>query len=189
MNLRPFTPEDYPAISAVWGAIYPEYPETADEIRHSDETRPERIKWGRFVAEIDSRIVGVGGYGQWHGMYHPQKFYVEVMVLPEEQQKGIGGALYDRVLEAIGPYDPITLRTEVREDRERSLRFAKDRGFVEGMREQESKVDMSTFDASAFAADVERVKKQGIVIKTFADLKAEADDLDALYWKLDDLHW
>src|SRR5262249_28262313 len=60
MNIRSFTPEDYPAISAVWSTVYPEYPETADEIRHSDETRAEPLKWGRFVAESDGRIVGVG---------------------------------------------------------------------------------------------------------------------------------
>src|SRR4051812_43827387 len=107
MNIRPFTPEDYSAISAVWCAVYPDYPETAEEIRHGDETRSDKITWGRFVAEQGGRVVGVGGYGQWQGMYHPQKFYMEVMVPPDEQGRGIGRSLYDYVLESLVLHDPI----------------------------------------------------------------------------------
>jgi hypothetical protein len=64
---------------------------------------------------------------------------------------GIGRALYEHVLGALASFDPILLRTFTQEDRPRSLRFLRDRGFVEEMRSWESRLDVNAFDPAPFA--------------------------------------
>jgi mycothiol synthase len=174
--IRPFTPDDYVGISEVMNAIYPEYPESPEELRHSDETREAKLKWARFVAVEDGRIVAVGGYGQSSGMYHPRKFQVDTMVHPDAEGRGIGRALYDHVYRAVSEYDPITVRAGARSDHTRGIQFLTDRGFVEEMREQESKLDMATFDPAPFADEVAKVEAQGIALKSVAELLASDPD-------------
>jgi GNAT superfamily N-acetyltransferase len=187
VTIRPFAADtDYTGYAEVVSAVYPEYPETAEELRYHDERRDAKLKWARFVAVEEGHVVGVGGYGQSSGMYHPRKFHVDVYVRPEAQGRGIGGRLYAQVIDALAPHDPIALRAEAREDHKRHVRFLTDRGFVEEMREQESKLDMAAFDPAPFADEVESVKAQGIVIKTVAELLETDPDMKL---KLHQLHW
>ena len=187
--VRPFTPDDYPALVAVTNAVHPDYPETVEEMRYNDETRDPKCRWARWLAEADDgSAVGVGEYSQHEGMYHPRKFDLAVNVLPECEGRGIGSRLFETVVHALAPFDPITLRGEVREDRARGLEFARDRGFAEGMREWESRLNVPTFDFAPFAGAEERVRDEGIVLKTMADLLA-ADGPAATYRKLFDLEW
>jgi mycothiol synthase len=127
VTIRPFTPDDYPDICDVMNAVYPEYPETPEEIRHGDETRDPKLKWARYVAVEDGRIVGIGGYGQSLGMYHPRKFFLDVLVHPEAQGRGLGTTLYDHIYAVLADYDPIAIRSGVRSDHERGIRFLTDR--------------------------------------------------------------
>jgi GNAT superfamily N-acetyltransferase len=185
--VRPFVPEtDYPGYAEVYNAVYPEYPETEGELRYHDERREERLKWARFVAVEDGRIVGVGGYGQNSGMYHPRKFHLDVYVHPDKQEQGIGKRLYAQVVDALAAHDPIAIRSGARSDHERGIRFLTDRGFVEEMREQESKLDTTTFDPTPFLDEVAKVEAQGIVIKTAAELLESDPDSKR---KQHELHW
>ena len=189
MTIRAFTPDDYPGISAVWTACFPDHPETAEELRHGDENRAPKYQWGRFVAEENGEIIGEGGYGQGGGMYHPRKFFLAVAVRPDKREQGVGTALYQRVVARLAEYDPITLRTFVQEDHKDALRFAAKQGFSEAMRNQESRLEMAAFDPSAFAADVKRADEASIAIKTYPQLRAEAADADALHAEMHELAW
>jgi GNAT superfamily N-acetyltransferase len=173
VTLRPFTPDDYAAVVAVANAVHPDYPETAEQWRWQDENRDPKCRWARVLAERDGAVVAFGSYGQSSGMYHPRKFHVDVQVLPEHRRAGVGAALYDAVVDALAPFDPVALSTDVRSDDEAGLRFAAARDFVEVMREQESELDLTVFDPAAFAGEVEKVEEQGIALRTAADLFAE----------------
>ncbi len=119
-------------------------------------------------------------------MYHPRKFHVSVSVLPEHQGTGIGARLYDKVVSALDPYDPILLRTMTREDKTRTVEFLARRNFVEEMRDWESRLDMTAFDPEGFAGAEATLASQGITIRTLAELKTLYPD-----WaqKLFDLDW
>lgn len=186
LKIRPFTPDDYATMSRIHHAIYPEYPESAEEFRYHDENRDPRLTWGRFVAESEGSIVGFGGYGQSSGMYHPQKFHLGIYVQPEYQGKGIGRILYDQISDTLAPLDPIAFRGDARENDERTLRFLADRGFVEEMREQESELDLSRFNPAEWQNSLERVAREGIVIKSYAELAPEDTEAGP---KLHELHW
>lgn len=176
VRLRPFTPDDYPALVALHNRVLPEYPDTPGQWRFHDERRDSKIRWGRFVAEMPGAgIVGMSVYEQPMDMYHPRKFEVGVNVHPEQRNRGVGSALYDLTLQTLAPFDPLLVRTRVREDMTPGLAFVRNRGFVEEMRDWESRLAVTAFDFAPFTEASERVGAQGITIKTLAELAADPD--------------
>jgi GNAT superfamily N-acetyltransferase len=186
VRIRPFTPEDYPAIAAVGNTVFPDYADTPDEIRHWDTKRDDHIKWQRYVAEDENgRIVATADYSQPHDMYHPRKFHLGVTVLPEYQGRGIGKALYDTLTDALAVYDPLVLRANAREDFPRSVAFLTRRGYAEEMREWESRLDMPTWDPAPWQDAKAKAEAQGIVIKSLKELFASDPDAKRKLYELD----
>ncbi len=185
-QIRPFSEDDYPASVDVVNAVFPEYPDTVEEWRHWDAHRDPKCKFARWVAEADNQVVAYGTYDQSSGMYHPRKFNIFVAVQPEYHGRHIGGTLYDHIVAQLAPFDPISLRANVREDMTRSVRFLKDRGFREDMRAWESRLDVAAFEFAPYV-DVDRnIRAQGIEIKTFAELSSDPERDHKLY-ELDDV--
>lgn len=182
-TIRPFAPTDadYQAIAAIDALVLPEYPETPAELRWNDEQRDPKIRWQRFVGQENGIVVGYAGFSQSSGAFHPRKFNVSVSVRPDRQGRGVGSTLYDHVLLALAPFDPISLRSDAREDQVRGRRFLAARGFVEEMREQESRLDLSGFVPARFDGDVARAEANGIALRTCAQLAGEPDRDQKLY--------
>lgn len=179
--IRPFTDDDYAHSVETVNAVFPEYPDTVEEWRHWDNSRDPRCKTERWVAEVDGRVVGYGNYDQSPGMYHPRKFSVFAAVQPAFQGRGIGKALYDQIVAALQGSDPLSLRANVREDMTRSIRFLRDRGYVEDMRSWESRLDIPGFDFAPYVDAEQHPQRHGITIKTFAELAADPDRDRKLY--------
>src|SRR5437764_14160400 len=138
-SIRPFTKDDYPAIVAVSNAVYTDYPGTVAERRFEDEHRDPKCRFERWVAERDGKVVAHADYGQAEWSYHPNRFWVSVVVHPDHQAQGIGTALYDHVVAALEPLDPQRLRSNAREDMKCGVRFLQERGFQEDLRAWESR--------------------------------------------------
>jgi GNAT superfamily N-acetyltransferase len=181
VTIRPFTPEDYPALARVSNAVYTDYPNSVDELRFGDEHRDPKCHFARFMAERAGEVVGLAEVGQSAGMFHPRKFWLGVTVAPEWQGRGIGAALYDHALASLDPFAPLSVRGGTRSDWTRSLRFLEARGFVEQMRAWESRLDVAAFDPSPYAGVEERVAAGGLVITTFAALAADPERDRKLY--------
>src|SRR5688572_31415168 len=98
LNLRQFDPaHDYPALSAIWNACYPQHPMGVRDLQVDDEgfyIDGEQTQFKRWVVEVEGQVVGAGQRFRPMIDYHPQRFRVEVFVLPEFQQQGIGTQLY-----------------------------------------------------------------------------------------------
>lgn len=187
LTIRPFngSDADYAAVAAVGNAVAPEYPDSVEEIKHNDAARPAHIVYRRFVAELDGVAVGVASFGQMLGMYHPQKFSVYAGVIPSEQGRGIGRALYATLLQQLAPLDPLSLRTNLREDGLRAMRFLRERGFVEDRRAWESRLDVTSFDPAPFAGQEERVLAQGLRLVTLSELIANDPEHRRKLYELD----
>jgi mycothiol synthase len=183
ITIRPFdTEKDYTAYVAFSNAAWPEYARTEDEDRHWDNTRPVHTKWGRFMAEqANGKLVGVAAYRQPTDMYHPQRFSVSIEVAADSQRQGIGTRLYQTILDSIAPYDPIELNANTREDKISGMQFAQKFGFVEVMREWESRLKMADFDASLLQGALDKVIASGIEIYTYQDLAHDPDRDQKLY--------
>ncbi len=171
MLIRPLTPDDYPAIVQIAAATFPDYPTSVEEIKFGDTSRPAHCRHARWIAERDGQGVGFGEYGQYASQYHPRKFNVDVTVRPEYQGQGFGKALYDQIMEALAPTDPLSVRTQVREDKARGVRFLQDRGFVEDMRVFESHLDVTAFDPASYGDVEARMLDLGIEFKTLRELR------------------
>ncbi|WP_309723223.1 GNAT family N-acetyltransferase [Armatimonas sp.] len=188
MTIRPdsLSDADYAARVLIGNTCFPDYVDTVEELRFSDAHRDPKIKWARFLAEVDGQPVATGGYGQSMDMYHPQKFGVNVNVLPEFQGQGIGKALYEHALAALAPHNPILIRSNAREDKERSVRFLTDRGFTEAMRDWESRLALATFDPTLLAEAAQKAQDAGITVHSVAELSKSVPD-----WKqrLKELDW
>ncbi len=174
-QIRPFTPDDYPAMAAVNNGVYPDYPTTTEELIAEDQHRDPKCRFERFIAERreasgDTAVAGIATLRQSSTSYHPRKFWFDVSVTPECQGQGIGRALYDHLFSRVAADDPLSIGGCVREDMERALRFLADRGFTETMREWESRLPVADFDPSRFAGAEDRVRAQGIEIRSLAEL-------------------
>jgi len=173
IKIRPFSPEDYPVVVEIGNRVFPEYPETVEELRYQDEHRDPKCRFKRYVAEKGGQIVAYAQYGQSAAMYHPQKFEIMIFVAPDHQGHGIGSALYEHLLRELKPFDPITIRSFAREDYQKSVRFLEKRGFKEIMRSWESRLDVQSFDFSPYEGRIERVEAQGIKLLPLSELEGD----------------
>jgi GNAT superfamily N-acetyltransferase len=188
MHIRAETPNDYPAVVEIVNRTRPEHPITLDDLLYGDAHREPHIRSGRWVAEEAGRVVGLCSYDQYADLYHPRKFWVSVRVHPDFQRRGIGAALYYTLLDGLRPLDPLALQVAIREDRTGALRFAEVRGFREYSRRWEARLDVFSFDAAPYAALRERLKREGIRLRSFAELADDPDrdrKFEALQWALD----
>jgi mycothiol synthase len=173
--IRPFAPADYPALAEIWNVNYPDYPTTPDELRLDDRQREKGCRWERWVGEIAGRVVGHGCFDQPATMYHPRRFSLTLNVLPDFQRRGVGSALYERVAAELAQFDPLSLRAIAGENMAGRIRFLEARGFREESRFWESQLDVSEFDPAPFAGVEERIRIQGMEIRTMRELEAEPD--------------
>lgn len=179
--IRPFDAADYPPVTDILNIGNPDYPMSVEERRYQDEHRDPKHRFGRFVAEAGVGVVGVAVFGQSPWMYHPRKFWLTVSVAPDWRAQGIGSALWEHLLGALAEYEPLQFRCQVREDRQRELRFARDRGFQEDSRFWESRLEVAGFDFTPFEGAEERVQAAGIEIKSLRQLEADPDRDRKLY--------
>jgi mycothiol synthase len=178
LSFRPFdfSGADYEATVALHNAALPDYPDQVEDWRHWDKNRPEYCKSERWVAEQDGVMVAYGGFDQFPGMFHPQKFFVDIWVRPEQQLKGIGQRLYAHVISRLAPLNPTVLRCEVREDFAAANHIIRKHGFAEEMKFWESRLNVSSFDPSPWAGHVEKVLARGIEIVTLRELMGRGDE-------------
>lgn len=174
-TIRPFRADDYEGLVEVFNRADNDDPISAELLRHFDETRDPRCKQQRLVIEQQGRLVAAGEYDQNPGMYHPQKFKLNIAVLPESRRQGLGTALYDGLLADLSQHQPVTLRGRLRAGNQPALTFVSKRGFEEEKRDWESRLEIASFDLSRFAGAVEGLELEGVVIKSLRNLERDPD--------------
>ena len=178
VHLRPFVPADYPRYLELSNAVYPEYRQSMEEFRHDDDAwDAARYHKLRLVAEdAAGRLVGGGVVAHMPAQFHPDKYGLFVHVHPDHRRRGIGSALYERLMGELGERGAVVARTEVKESMADGVAFATRRGFVEMKREWESRLDVAGFDWTRFAGAAERAAAAGIAITTLAAERARHPD-------------
>lgn len=171
IHIRPFIAADYSAYAWLKNTIYPEYASAVPMFRHKDEIKDPKCRAQRFLAEQDGRVIGSGEFSQNPWTYHPQKFDLDFNVVPAYRRRGIGQALFHRVLQALAPFNPQRLRSKAREDKE-GVHFLSHYGFLAVEQEDEYWLDPAGFDFTPYAGLEEHLAAQGIHIVTMATLMA-----------------
>jgi mycothiol synthase len=185
MQIRAFTENDYETVANIEKVVNPDLADTAEEIRYYDGVREKHLLFKRFLAEDKSgNVFGVGVFRQTADRYHPNKFYLDINVLPEHRHQGGGRGLLEHLLTKLEDHQVITVRGMTRADWTHSIRFLEAAGFSEEYRAWESRLDVQSFDASPYLHLEEKLKCDGIELKSYADLVGTPDLMREL-WRLD----
>jgi len=185
MEILPATSAHYPGIAELINSLYPEQKVSAADIADGDRQLDPKLKFRRWVAVEKEQVIGAATYRQSVWFAHPQKFIIAVSVLPERQGGGLGSRLYDTVMEALQPFDPIALRANASGDRPQSIRFMEKRGFREVIRDVRLELNVQAFDLSRFTVLEDHFLENGIEIKTLPELETDPERNQKLY----DLDW
>lgn len=178
MQIRDFSPQDYPALVAIHdsqGIIWPEQPRSAEAWLEKDQNRSSISKFKRWVAEEQKQVVGFASYAQNPWNYPPQSFYINLEVLPEYQNRGIGSALYKRLMEGINAFNPPALRADAFTNLPQGFAFLQKRGFFEAFRETPVHLEVTSFDPTPYAELEPKLKAQGISLRNLAELKVDPE--------------
>jgi ribosomal protein S18 acetylase RimI-like enzyme len=92
VTIRPYRPEDEPAVVALWRRIFPDAP--AHNVPELDIRRKMRVQPELFLLAVEgARLVGtaMGGYDGHRGWVY------YLAVLPEHRRRGVGRALLRRL--------------------------------------------------------------------------------------------
>ncbi|HEX7023169.1 MAG TPA: GNAT family N-acetyltransferase, partial [Trueperaceae bacterium] len=169
-EIRPFEPGDYPAFVELLNALRPEHRLSEHELREDDEALPVGHVLERWLAEQDGRLAGSGAFGHNEDAFHPQRFWLRVGVRPSCIGRGVGSRLYQRLMSRLESRDVISVTTKARVDERVKIRFFERRGFVEVMREFESRLDVAACDLAPYDGLVPALQAQGIEVRTLAQL-------------------
>ncbi|MBL7032879.1 MAG: GNAT family N-acetyltransferase [Candidatus Delongbacteria bacterium] len=188
LTIRPFnfSDDDYEAAVVCWNRNFPEVLETAVQYRHRDESREPHRFFKRLIAEAEGQVVATAVFCETWWQKHAGKHYLEVIVLPEQQGKGFGTAIYQEVLKQLAERKPTMLSTYTGDDQQPARRFLEKRGFSVAIREPASRLDLTAFTAQEFAPVCNQVTTSGITIEPLTELQATTPDWAHQMW---DLHW
>jgi mycothiol synthase len=173
-TIRGFKPGDAPAFIAAQNQAVPLHPLSLGEFTRDLERLEDRLKYHILVADASGEVVGAASFYRNAGLYHPHKFWSQLFVRPAFQGQGVGQALYAAMIEALMPLEPVNVSAHLREDDERAVQFASDRGFIEIKRDFESILETGTFDGREYDGLMNRLEGEGIVFKTFRELDTPA---------------
>ncbi len=185
LTVRPYTEDDFERIAAFHNLVEPDYPTTASELRRNNSLRDPKLDYNLFLAERGGDLIGTARHTQASGLYHPQKFYVNIHVHPAHRRQGLGSRLYERLMDALEPFDPVLLRGDAKEDRPDAVRFWQKRSFLEEDRYWESRLDPQTFDSAPYAHLGERMRKLGVSIQPLSTLMDKHPDYRRILYDLD----
>jgi GNAT superfamily N-acetyltransferase len=170
ISLRPIDPAtDFPRMAEILNTARPD-PLTA-QILHEWETQTPAGLVRQRTAAVDAsgQIAGVGRAEREPWM-EPGRFWLSVVVAPDQRRQGIGARLYDGALRFAREHGAASLEGEIRDDSPEALRFATARGFRIRRHLFESTLDLATFDEAPFAGSVAAAEAAGIRFFTLADL-------------------
>lgn len=186
--IRPFTGDDYEFLAEVHHAVYQDVPRSVVQWKHDDETRDPALLFVRHVVELGERPVACGYFGHSPWIDDPDKYWVQILVLPEIVDTRIRPRYLELALASIRKRKPVAAYTGMVENHVEHLHTLETAGFREVHRERTSELDLESHDPSAFTAALARVAGQGIRLAHLPELQDELDNwrerLHPLYQRL-----
>jgi mycothiol synthase len=178
-HLRDFTSQDIAPFSAILTAIWPDEPNTVEQMEHWERTYPaDNPRFRRVAALDDGQMVGFGECQRPYWSSLQDTYEVFVAVDPAWQRRGIGQTL----LATVAPFaqeEGITkLRTSCKEDSAGTVRFLEQAGFQQIGIRFESALDLPTFDETPFLPAQQRAEAAGYEVITLAQARVEDPDAD-----------
>ncbi len=179
-QIRPVTTSlaDYGAIASIHNAVWQTAGLTAENRQRHDSKRNPGFLFQRLLVESAGQIIAHAAYGEDAWNHTPGKYFMAIEVHPAFQQQGVGDALYEQIVTALMGRDPMPIffATTTREDQPGGVAFLHKHGFRQVMRAPMSRLDLTTFDPTRFAAIQEKVRQAGITLHSMTKLKQRDPD-------------
>ncbi len=182
--LRPFEDRDYPRCVALSNQGYPADPLSEADMRHEDAIWDgDQFDRVRLVAEtVERGVIGYGQIAHRPGRFHPQKYWLDLVVDPSCRRQGVGSLILDRMLAELRARDATLARAWIEGHFADSIDFLRHRGFREVQRAWEQRLPLEGFDLELFRDAEQRPAGQGITITTMqAELARDPEALRAIY--------
>jgi mycothiol synthase len=170
ISIREFERSDYVSIGLIHDSLFPDHPFFRERVEFEDSCCGRtRYRMRRLVAETSSdQVVGFGEYKHLFFSYHPRKFALNIEVHPRWQRQGVGGILYDRLMDELANPKAEALWPLVLSTSSSAIEFLQNRGFSEKKRMLESRLDVRKFDVTGFGKLFEGLNHQGITINSIS---------------------
>jgi mycothiol synthase len=170
LHFRAFEDRDYQRLAEINAAIDPRSSSTRESLRYRDATLEPRVRMVRIVAETQTdTVVAAGQVMHIWWAYHPRRYLMRLEVDPAWQHRGIGSALFERLLAELNTWGADLVRTEAPSLRPEAIAFLEHRGFREWRRRWESSLDVATANVEMLHKAHEGVLNSSITITTYAD--------------------
>ena len=186
-HVRPFRDSDYEAYALLRNQYRPARPLNGPELRSRTKASLATggvRRWYLVVEAASGRPVAQAALDQRSTNFHPQKFWVNIVVAAEHQGRGIGRTLA-RLLEGeAGKHDAIVLWSEVRADVERGVEFFQRQGFQELRHRRLSRLDLEAANVDRLPDRTAALRSHGIELTTLAAEGPERDEVRTKYYEL-----
>ncbi len=151
----------------------------------TDSLRDPRSLVQRFVAVDQGDIVGLAVLMEPEHAIAQGKYSFSIAVRPDQQGKGIGSAIYRRMMAVLEGRPVLSLVTGTSENNHNAIRFLQRYGFRQSMRDPIASLDVAGFDAAPFAGIWERMARQGIQVLPLTRAALRFPDWQRRIWELD----
>jgi GNAT superfamily N-acetyltransferase len=177
ITIRPANPEDDERVLAIYNTVrHDAPPTTAEAYRYWIASRPDHAGLETWVAETDTEVAGELVAWEYWDIDGPGVWGAVVEVAEGYTRRGIGGLLYDHLLDLAAARHIHRLYGEVREDRPDGMAFATARGFAPtGRVNRNARLAVRDADVAELEAIEERLRADGIHIATLAEIGADDD--------------
>lgn len=154
----------------LWNLVWPNHLQDAEDRRRDLEVLPVEQRAQFWLAKYEETSVGFAEISNGVGSYHPQRFELEIGVVPEYRGRGIGQALWELTLREVEFRNPMSILVRCRKDDEPSVMFAEHRGFSIIKEDFESFLDLTRLDLSRIDEIVRPAELHGIEIRPASEL-------------------
>jgi len=147
LTVRPARfPQDFDPAAALLTASMPEWPVTADLLRHEHEHRDPALFFTERLAERAGKLVGLLGVGHDDFAFEDWRYWANLHVHPGSRTQGVGSALHDELLAILKARGAREVRTMLDEHESAGRSFLERRGWQETWRRHEFRLDAATAD-------------------------------------------
>lgn len=151
--IREAADADTPVLARLMTTVQPGQPWTPESLAHQHEflrSHPLRLHLQTWLAERNGQPVGMAAALQFPGMYHPDRYHAELMVLPDFARRGIGTRLAQVLETHLRKRGAQEVQAGAEEDQPLGIRFLEQRGFTEAMRFWDNVLKLEHFHLDAW---------------------------------------
>jgi GNAT superfamily N-acetyltransferase len=167
ITFRPAEPDHDFEELATWFSTLEDEQSTEASLRDEYKKQKERIIQQLAVDEQGERL---GFYWAIRNKAEPNQFYFYLYVKPGQRGQGLGGQLYQHLVQTLQAADVKKLRVSVWDNCPEHRAFAERREFIENRHHFAMALDLDTFDDRPYDEIIARLKGEGFQFTSMEEL-------------------